>query len=335
MKKKKIAFLFGFTENLAFAAANAALGINRYISINDYDIVMYYTNLPETDIIAFKKIPHVKLKKFNLEKSFINTMLTELPEKCRFKSINHLMCFAHFEAFSLLDEYENVVWNDVDIGVQGDISTILNYIPLGLTPDIPWNVKDQFTQDIKGFDMSKPAYCSGVMLVNDKLPYKKIYKWLYEKAILYAKYLMNPDQAIINLMLQEFDIMPKEIPLLEYNCISWNDKANVAKIVHFGTEQKVWNNTNICNSFPEWYRTHLYWLSLGGSDFDQSKITPRNPRGALDYLDKLSLSENTKFSKKWKIYIFGFIPFLKIRKTLKSLKIYLFFFIPIFKSKEK
>lgn len=312
MKKKKLAFLFGFTPNLTFAAANAALSINRHISITDYDIIMLYTNLSEGDKRALEKIPHVKLYKFEFPNGFVEHMLANIPAQSRFRTANHLMCFAHFEVFKWLDEYQNVVWNDVDIGVQGDLAGILDYGPFGLCNDTPWNVVNQFSQPVPGWEMDIPAYCSGVMIANDSLPYRQMYDFCYEKAKQYAAYLVNPDQAIINLMLQQFNLTPCVVPLEEYNCISWREDANVAKIAHFGTEQKVWNNTNICNAFPEWYRTHLQWLALGGSDFDRSAITPRNARGALDWLDKLM--SNSK--KTW--YLFGVVPVYRIKSCGKK-----------------
>lgn len=331
MKKKKLAFLFGFTPNLSFAAANAAIGINRYMSIDDYDIVMFYTDLPKQDIDAFKKIPHVKLRKFNLPEKFIENMMQNMPNG-RFKSRNALMCFCHFECFGLLDEYENVVWNDVDIGVQGDLADIIKYAPLGLTPDTPWKVRDQFTDVIPGYDMDVPSWCTSIMVCSDSLPYKNIYKFLYDNAEKYVKYLINPDQSIINIMFQEFNLKPKEVPLDDYGCISWKDNANIAKIVHFGTEKKVWNNTNICNSFPEWYRNHLLWLKLGGTDFDQSKITPRNPRGALDCLDSLQQEKNKVVKRK--TFLFGVLPIWKIKMKSNKKWHYLFGVIPLFKTKD-
>jgi len=327
-KKKKLAFLFGFTPNLTFAAANAALGINKHITIDDYDIIMYYTDMPESDKAALSKIPHVKLKQFNLPEDFVENMMQNMPEG-RFKNKNALMCFCHFECFGLLDKYENVVWNDVDIGVQDDLSDILNYTPLGLTPDIPWKVADQFTAPIPGYDMDVPSWCTSIMVVNDSLPYKDIYKFLYANAEKYVKYLINPDQSIINIMFQEFNLKPKEVPLDDYGCISWKDNANVAKIVHFGTEKKVWNTTNICNAFPEWYRTHLKWLALGGSDFDRSKISPHNPLGSLNYLDSL---QRKKIKRK--TYLFGVLPIWKIKIRNNKKWHYLFGFIPLFKTKD-
>jgi lipopolysaccharide biosynthesis glycosyltransferase len=299
MTKKKIAFIFAFTQNLSFAAGNCAIALNRYLSLDDYDIVMLHGPLPDKDLKALSKIPHVVLRDFALNDKFVDHMLINIPKESRFRTRNQLMCFAHFEAFRLLNEYEIVIYNDVDIGIQADISDILKYQPFGLTPDIPWKVANQFTREIPGYDMNKPSYCSGVMVLNDSIPYKKILEFLYKKAWDYADALINPDQSIINIALQEFNITPKLVPLEEYNCISWKDEAITAKIVHFGTEKKVWNNTNICNSFPEWYRNHKIWLALGGSDFDQTKITPRNPRGSLDYLDKL-VKEKAEFEKKAK-----------------------------------
>ena len=86
------------------------------------------------------------------------------------------------------------------------------------------------------------------------------------------------------------------------------------------------------NAFPEWYRTHLEWLFLGGSDFDQSKITPRNPLGALDHLDKIT-TENDK-KQRYSIYLWG-IPLLKIVRKSTKIIVKLFSFIPFLKIKIK
>lgn len=328
MKKKKLAFLLGITPNLSFAAGNVALGINKYMSHDDYDIVVYYTELPAHDIAAFSKIPHVKLRQFNLSDEFVDTMLNKMPDTSRFKSKTHLMCFCHFEVFPLLDEYENVAWIDADTGIQGDLAGICEFAPFGITPDTPWTVGDQFSVPIGEYRMDIPGHCTAVMVVGDALPYKQIYKFLYERAVQYADRLKNPDQAIMSIMLQEFGITPNLMDAGVWQCISWRDEALAARVVHFGTERKVWNNTNICNAFPEWYRTHLQWLALGGSDFDRRLITPRNARGALDWLDKL-----TSCSKKtW--YLFGVVPVYRIKSCGKKSWHCLFSVVPFLRAKE-
>lgn len=84
--KKKLAFLLGITPNLAFAAGNVALGINKYMSDSDYDIIIYYTELAQNDLEAFSKIPHVVLRQFSLPEDFVNTMMEKIPPQSRFRS---------------------------------------------------------------------------------------------------------------------------------------------------------------------------------------------------------------------------------------------------------
>lgn len=333
--KKKLAFLLGITPNLAFAAGNVALSINKHMKSSDYDIVIYYTDLPDKDIQAFNKINHVVLKQFNLPEKFVQTMLQKMPTGSRFKSRNHLMCFAHFEVFPLLDIYENVAWIDVDTSIQRDLSNIVRYTPFGISPDTPWTVGNQFSRPIEEYDMDITGHCTAVMIVNDSLPYQKIHSWLYEQAEKYADALINPDQAIISIMLQAFNITPKLMPLDEWQCISWKEKAHIARIVHFGNARKVWKDTNMCNAFPEWYRTHLEWLNLGGSDFKKNQISPHNILGTLDHFDKLTTQNPDKQSgyAKKKIYLFGFIPLIKINRQPSKTKYYLFSCIPFLKFK--
>ena len=78
--------------------------------------------------------------------------------------------------------------------------------------------------------------------------------------------MKNIDQVTINLMLQEFGILPSIMPLEKYQCMPWKKASLTAKIVHFGTPNKVWCDPKLCREFSEWYRNHLVWLELGGSD---------------------------------------------------------------------
>lgn len=290
--KKPLAFFLAITPNLAFAAGNVALSLNKYMHGEEFEIVIYYSDLYERDLEALEKIPNVKLFPFKLPEDFVTTMLAKIPSDSRFRDVNRLMCFAHFEVFPLLNTYQNVVWLDADIAVQANLKSIVNFAPFGITGDEPWTVQGNFTQPIEGYDMDVPGFCTAVMIVSDALPYETLYNWCYAAALKYAEYLINPDQAIINIMFQEFDFQPNEMPHRIWQCISWRDEANVAYITHFGTEKKVWNTANICNSFPEWYRTHQEWLNLGGSDFLSEKIQPKNILSSLNELEQIHSDQN-------------------------------------------
>ena len=149
ISKRPIRFLIGITENLGFAAGNVALALNKYMPDDDYDIIIYYTSLNQADLLALRKIPKVRLVPFRLPTSFSDLMLERLPRESKFRDLNHLMCFCHFEAFALLSQYRTVVWLDADISIQASLAEIVNFKPFGITSDTPWSVQINFTQPIR------------------------------------------------------------------------------------------------------------------------------------------------------------------------------------------
>lgn len=272
--KKKLAFLIAVTPNLAFAAGNLAIALDKYMHREEYEAIIYYTSLSESDICAFKKIPRCELRQFYPKADMVDFLLRNLPSDCPYRRKNQLMLLAHYEIFDLLREYDAVVWLDADILVQGNLSEMLSYEPLGITADTPWLVRDQFicpdAVRLNKYNLDKEAVCTAVIAVHDSLPYEDIHQWLIEQTYVYADQMKNIDQVTINLMLQEFDILPAIMPLETFQCMPWKENAWKANIVHFGTADKVWKNAGLCKEFSEWFRNHMVWMELGGSDFTRN-----------------------------------------------------------------
>ena len=189
------------------------------------------------------------------------------------------------------------------MSIQADISELENYGPLGIPKDLNWNsiwtVGDQFFSPVSGYNMNLPSDCNACIVATDRLPnYEKLAKYCYDTAIKYAAQLKNIDQAVFQLMFQDFNIVPKQIPWNDYCCHAHHELSSIAKIVHFGTEQKIWNDESYLRCFPEWFRVHLEWLSLGGMDFDRSVFSLKSiwydlyGRGNLS--EKKQLPENYK-----------------------------------------
>lgn len=268
--KKKLAFLVAVTPNIAFAAGNIAIALDKYMHDEDYEVIVYYSELPDSDIKALQSINKCIPIQFYPSAKLVDYLLENLPDECPYKASNKLMLLAHYEIFNLLNQYENTVWLDADILVQGNLMDILNYFPFGISSDTPWKIRDQFIcpENVKEpkYDIDKPAFCTAVMVANDSLPYNDIYQWLIEKTYYYADEMKNVDQVTTNLMLQEFNIFPETLPLERWQCMPWKKEALTASIVHFGTADKVWKKAELCREFSEWYRNHLMWLQLGGSD---------------------------------------------------------------------
>lgn len=286
--KRPLAFMLAISENLGFAAGNVAIALNRHMQTDELDIVIFYRTLAPMDRAALLRIRRVRLVPFEFPTGFAAAILDNAPPTSRFKNQDSLMAFCHFEAFGLLEQYRTVVWLDADTSVQSSLAGIEEFGPLAITSDRPWTVQVNFSRPLSGYRMDLPGWCSAVMVLQDSLPFASLRQWCYNAAMAHAESLVNADQGIINLALQEFGISPYELACEEWQCICWRQEAALARVVHFGTDRKVWADPNVLAAFPEWLRVHREWLKLGGRDFDHGGYSPRSLLAALDDLDKKS-----------------------------------------------
>lgn len=311
MKKNK-AYILACSNKDVFAAGNVALSLNKYMPNEDFDIIIYFDNLDESNKLVLEKISNVHLKKIEFNKSFIHEVrgrdrfLYLRINKC--KNLKNPFSIICFEIFNLLNFYRTVIWLDVDVSIQGDISNLDGYGPIGLPKDLNCNrirkVGDFFGESIENYNMSIDCYSTACIVVTDKLAnYHELSNYCYEKAIKHASLLKKNNQAIFQLLLQDYHIQPRVIPSNEYCCLADHELASIAKIVYFGSYKKPWNDQSYIQCFPEWFRTHLIWLSLGGSDFDRTNLSIRSIWSDL----------NQPIEKKQKKTYFTRIIFLNIQ----------------------
>ena len=278
--KKKLAIYLGISDNRSFSAGNVGLGLAKRMRI-EYDFIVFYTELSKANQEAFEKIPHCQLRKIEFPEGFIDHMIFQMPEG-RFHSKKALMCFTHFEGFKLLHEYEYALWLDDDVLVMDDLSYMLTELsPLAMPLDITWNVSDQFTDKKVPYPYNGmlPAYKVCAMLLHDsimELPYDELYDWCFAKAREWAWHLKNPEQAVLNIAIQEFSLRIRE--MLPSACACADHQADIARqavIVHFGDRAKVWNDDTICAAWPEWLQNHYEWQALGGDISVDFKLMPK------------------------------------------------------------
>ena len=333
-EKRKLAYFMACSENIIFAAGNVALSINKYSTRKDYDIVIYHTGLRKSNSDALSRIPNVKLQYFQWPENFQTQILEKMPSG-RWSNVNSLLAFAHFEIFDLLHEYETVIWLDVDISIQGSIDCLSNYGPFGQAYDLHkygvWTVGDQFTQPLidSKYNMEKNAYINACIVVNDSLQnWDSLTKYCYDKALKYAAFLKNCDQAIFSLMLQDFNINVKTIPAHKYICHANHEYASLAKLVHFGYHKKIWSEESYLRCFPEWFRTHIVWLSLGGDDFDRSNLSTVSlwaqlygDFGKENYNNSNFLTSEKNVVSKVRNELFGLIPIYSLKSMKNEYKI--------------
>ncbi len=305
--KKELCFFTGISPNMTFAAASIAIGLSIHNKI-DYDYIVFHSGISDKNRVAFSKIRNCQLREFSFKKEFEETMLSRLPQECRFKNTDRLMCFTHYEIFKLLEEYKCVVWIDSDVLIQDDITNIRFFENMSFASDDDYCVRDQFTTlPNKKYDYDKKAIRISMMCMRDNIPFRDMYKWCYSKTVELVDYLFNPEQAIFNLLLQEWSIIPDIIPL-EWHADCDKKEAVITKVVHFGTENKVWNNKSIFDAYPEWYRNIKKWIELGGDTSEDFKLVGVLPQNIINKM-RLRTEQPFMFEKVppgSRVVIYGF-----------------------------
>jgi len=273
MNKKELAITFGVTGNWSFALANVLLSIKKHSSKLKADFIVYHDNLAEKDKAVLNSILPCKFVNYNFP---YDVSGLQNPNIETFS----MLAFSRYECFDLLKEYKRVLWLDVDILIQKDISGLLNYTESGfgiLAPEGSgeymghnYGLGMQFYTPIEDFNMDTGAYATGTFILGDNLRnYENMTNWCYEKTFEYFENLKYPDLAIINCLIQEFNIEPSRIDYNKYCCYPLNPDYKKAVILHPPGQEKFWNFYD----FKEWNKNYKFWLKLGGTPYKGRKAS--------------------------------------------------------------
>ena len=200
--------------------------------------------------------------------------------------------FARFEAFSLLEKYQNVICLDSDVLVQKEIAGVLDEVKtnIGLTPDSCPTVGHNFWGVIPGYDLSAPCLNAGFIVLKNPLPAAKIRTWLYEMLAKYADICYLGDQGLMNLILQEFKLTPTLLsPLYNQPASSPTHTLKQAYIIHSTGHRKFW----YYYYFNEWYESYAKWYALSGQAV--TVRTPPNRRAWTWLLEKTGWNKRVFF----------------------------------------
>lgn len=179
------------------------------------------------------------------------------------------MVFSKIECFRLLNEYDQVIWLDYDMFIKQDITELLqsdkDYSFL-IDNNVPLKKMFREGKDYKkigkyDFDTGSMVAAVFVLKRNDNTDYNELCDWYYKKLKKYSSYLYLPEQCLITMMLQEFN--------LEYDCIDSNiynrfpsEDSDTAKILHSYGEKKFWNGIQ----HEGWKHYYDKWISIKESD---------------------------------------------------------------------
>ena len=248
---------------------------------NTFDVALiYYEKMSENDKKVMQEIMPCKFVKFNYN---LPNDVKKLPA---FKKFSPLM-FARYFMFDLLKDYDTVTWLDTDVLICDDISSIIekaNNTGMSANSEDPVNksylytdiVQTSFNKPIENYDMSRYNMSSGLITISRTLKnYEIMTKWCFDKTIELANNLILPDQGILNLLIQEFNINVSSVGENGAYCfypIYKRDPKN-AKVVHAWGARKFWKSWYLYNTYPNWSKYYQKWIDMGGSDIF-GKINP-------------------------------------------------------------
>ena len=241
-------------------------------------IAVFIKNIKETNSHLFDEIvvfhDGIKLKDQELIKNIYNTRFIDYAYKPKTRNdevISYFsrMVYCKYECFSLLDEYNEVVWSDYDVVVQdkldefctikGDefnILTCSDKLRSMLYKDI------QNTGILK-YDLDSDGVGTPLFALSNKLDkHNEICEWCYEKTNMWGEDLYLPEQCIFSLAVQEYGIKVNKFDFNEYACFPTKTKGG-EKIIHAAGPIKFWNGMNN----DTWNRLYQEWLDVGGTKY--------------------------------------------------------------------
>ena len=285
--KKDIAIVFGITKDYTFALANVLIGMKKYCRTFWDDIIVYHDGINEMEQLALSSILPCVFIHFDESLFNENAIHTE-----GLKNYS-LLTLARFECFGLLEKYHKVIWNDVDILIQNDFSSLLEYgdkSGYAATQSPTFRMEQNFFGLMPGYDMLSLLYNAGILVLSDRLPNPaELRIYCYNTFNKYASKLRYNDQSVLNMMIQDFEINVEIINIEQYCCHPDTPTYKDAAIIHAYGYGKFWNSDRLERQFPEWQENDQKWLKI------KEQFCPKKQNGPPEISVLMSIYERTDY----------------------------------------
>jgi lipopolysaccharide biosynthesis glycosyltransferase len=203
------------------------------------------------------------------------------------------MVFCKYECFRLLSEYSIVIWSDYDVVLLGSLAKLLipptngsSFKLLATEKAAMGSFMDTINEvDMSRYDSNGIGICGSLFVLFDTLhDYMKYYDWLLQKAKEWGKYLYAGEQAVMNMLLQEFNIGFSVLEGAVYTPNPLHDSiTNDTKILHAYGQPKFWSGLK--NGI--WEENYKKWVSQGGSKLKDRLFSFRLKRRLKNELRKI------------------------------------------------
>jgi lipopolysaccharide biosynthesis glycosyltransferase len=267
---KKTVLVTGGTAKDAPAMAALLLNIKHTNNNLTDDIIIFHDGISNSDQTIMKKIMPVQFRLYNYSGNTENF-------KDTVNNYFSTMIFCKYECFNLLNEYRAVIWTDYDVVINNDISELLTVSSSGfkMMPDISLTVRAMFDKEIndtiENYKLDILGICTPLFLLFDNMiKYNEYYRYCIEQTNRFAQYLYMPEQCIINLLLQDYNIQYDPIDYKTYCAHPYYEKiTEYTKIIHSYAKPKFWNG--LYNAV--WEKNYRTWIKMGGSKYFHRKFS--------------------------------------------------------------
>ena len=183
MKKKKLALIYEISNNQVNSLINHLKNIRTNINIKIDDIYIYHEELSTKSIIEISDICNCIFVKKN-----------------KFRK-------AKFDMFKMLNGYKKIIYTTVESELSNELIDKYkgNYcVKLYNNRFVEFN----FKYLLKKYNMLDFAQNCELIIITDKIEYRKIYRWCIKNTILLMPILRNRIDGILDLVVQKYNIEP-------------------------------------------------------------------------------------------------------------------------------
>jgi lipopolysaccharide biosynthesis glycosyltransferase len=282
---KKSVLVTGGTAKDAPAMAALLLNLKATNEGLTDDIVIFHDGITSKDQKIMNKILPVEFCQYHYPgntQNFGDTIIKYFST----------MIFCKYECFKLLNKYHTVIWTDYDVIIQDTLKELLIPLTSGfrMMPDIRNNVGSMFHKnieeknEIKNYNMDIAGICMPLFVFYDNMKKNnEYYEYCLTKTQEYASYLYLPEQCVVNMLLQDYNIKVTPIDFSIYAVHPKHDNISMkTKIIHAYGQPKFWNG--LINE--AWEKNYKTWIKMGGSKYEHRKLSYKTKKIFLKYCDR-------------------------------------------------
>lgn len=254
----KTAIVTGGTKKDIDAMAVLAINIKKKSPAVADEMIIFHDGVDAYTMKVMQKIMPIKFIKYKCPISSIHLWAN--------RTIRYFspMIFCKYECFRLLEEYDTVIWTDYDILIKYDIQEIRNIDnSMAFTVLKEQKLRKMFYKtvvnaDMHLFDLDGESITMPLFVLKRTCGnYRKYYEWCIYMTRKYCKYLYLPEQCIVTMLVQYFDLTYTELSLNVY-CMHPREEKENTKILHSYGQPKFWNG--LYNE--EWQKYYQEWIEM-------------------------------------------------------------------------